>query len=760
MRRPAFLFVCTLIIAVISAGNIFAQHRARPVKTGKKPPAFPPYIKYKNRPPKINPYLVDSLMHPIPMARVLFHDNIDKEQLKADMVDGVKDTAIIVRGDSLKTEQWSQVILDNVDSMQILIENMPANGRDEFTENQQKIRYLRAVREMLQLYNRDPSPDMEFYRGLVDNMHAMLVAVNEKKLMEFAVENTNIFSIMNGKNLFEPSSDVRAYLYSELGKADPKMMIMRLEEFATDTFASEIIKRAAVFLPDVVFKYALSSNLKLRNAVYNTKDPLVQAIVAIAVDSKAPLKAFPFLSDVYYGRKTIDQIDSIADQNGPYFQNLVRLKVQNDSIAQSTYVDELSYRSIKYVRQMNELHEARDEVRFKCIDSLPSTSLFFIMVYGQDEIYTSTFLGVFKRLVERMQPLRGNQLLDSLHADHFRTFIRMCAGYNTLSAFLGTMEDSSRAKLMTNFIGGLEKGREDDLEDAVDVADAFGSIRDSALSAFLLKKVKENYENSYYTHRSKKGMVIYSLLVRLFDGNKASNSDTNAAVTSSRLHLPPINKVRYKDLTDDSGIVYQQVFFFGDKDGQDSYESFMSEFRRDSKWKIVTGEYWNVISNTVGEPTVIYANLPLKEPDDEEALSRLSKFLFVNNIHPTVMVHRGHSYHLKATLARLNPFVKIVVLGSCGGYHNLATVLDRTPDAHIISSKQTGTMYVNEPIIKSLNTRLTEGADVDWIGMWRELDVYFANKPEALEKFSDYVPPYKNLGAIFIKAYRKMMAAE
>ena len=100
---------------------------------------------------------------------------------------------------------------------------------------------------------------------------------------------------------------------------------------------------------------------------------------------------------------------------------------------------------------------------------------------------------------------------------------------------------------------------------------------------------------------------------------------------------------------------------------------------------------------------------------------------------------------------------KIVMLGSCGGYHNLGKVLDQSPDAHIISSKQVGAMNVNEPIIKAINDQLVAGNDVDWINTWKSLNVYFANKGKLKELFNDYIPPHKNLGAIFIKAYRRML---
>jgi hypothetical protein len=243
----------------------------------------------------------------------------------------------------------------------------------------------------------------------------------------------------------------------------------------------------------------------------------------------------------------------------------------------------------------------------------------------------------------------------------------------------------------------------------------------------------------------------------LFQGNRISGIDTGAAVASARLKLPPINKVPFAFLVSDSNIVYQQVFFYGDKDGQDSYDSYLETFRKDKNWKVINQQYWTEISSTTGKKVVIYANLPLKEPEDEDAQDKLTKFMNDSGIHPTIMIHRGHSYHLPVTLNKLTPDVKIVILGSCGGYHNLALVLDHAPNAHIISSKQTGVRAVNEPMIKAMNEKLLEGADINWISMWRELESQFKNKPDVMEKFDDYVPPYKNLGAIFIKAYRQIM---
>ena len=115
---------------------------------------------------------------------------------------------------------------------------------------------------------------------------------------------------------------------------------------------------------------------------------------------------------------------------------------------------------------------------------------------------------------------------------------------------------------------------------------------------------------------------------------------------------------------------------------------------------------------------------------------------------------------MRYSLEQIQPSAKIVVLGSCGGYNNLSEVLSISRDAHIISSKQVGTKSVNEPILEAINNNLLEGNNIDWLPIWQGLTEKFRKDPVARERFDDYIPPYKNLGAIFIKAYRKAMGDE
>jgi hypothetical protein len=239
-----------------------------------------------------------------------------------------------------------------------------------------------------------------------------------------------------------------------------------------------------------------------------------------------------------------------------------------------------------------------------------------------------------------------------------------------------------------------------------------------------------------------------------------SADTTNKVDLSKELGIASIYGQDYRSLTDDSGRVIQQVFFYGDedKDGQNSYENFMNMFRGKPEWKVQTNENWATITSTKGHPVWIFANRPLLGNDDPDAKAqeKLNDYLFDRKLKPTIVIHRGHSYHLQYTLRQLAPTARIVVLGSCGGYNNLNEVLTVCEDAHIISSKQVGTKTVNEPILQAINNNLLSGRNIDWITMWRGLSSRFTDTASR-EKFEDYIPPYKNLGAIFIRAYRKSM---
>jgi hypothetical protein len=736
-RNFALVFLLIASLSVLVSPDASAQRKKKKKK--------------KEKIEKLEPWEIDTLITPIPINRQMFTGNIDKQIKKADLKDGSAD-GVIELEDTTVSRIVTQALLKDARRVMIHVENLPN------TPAQRKIQYHRALENTLRRLNAKPlTPDNANYiKRSVNNFEELVLAREQNRVMDYVKQNANIYTLDNSE-LLNDYPEAKAYVFESVGKAKPEIMIKRLPEFARESYADPVIAAAAKVVPGTILTYATSTSA-LSTAVRRNKDPLVQTIVRIGTESRTPLKALPFLTDIHNKKRTIREVDAITASPKAYYKALVELKMAGNNISEKAIDQELNLRGLEFVREVNRLHDSPAPIRFKSLMDFGAEDLYFMMIGSQDEIYTSSFTWMFDRMLEKMKPMSGDQLLEKVRKDHFRTFIRMAAGYNKLSPFLESMSEDKKNGLMQEFVANLEKGAEDDLEDAVDVADAFGSVSDPKLIAFLKDEIKSNYERTYNANNeeSNKGVIVYGLLSTIFN-----SADNSTALSGQLSVIPPITFVPYESLKNDKGQVIIQTFFYGDEDGKSSFASFKNNFPA-AKWKVTSNKSWVTYSSLGEHPIIVYANLPLSEPKDEEAQHELQAYLNDNNIVPTMVIHRGHSYHLGGSLENLTPDVKVVMLGSCGGYHNLAQVLDKAPDANIISSKQVGAMSVNEPIIRTMFDQLLQGRDIDWIGSWSSLEKYFGGRnAQERDLFSDYVPPNKNLGAIFIKAYRKMaMKAE
>lgn len=701
----------------------------------------------------------------IPIGRIGFHDNIDKEQAAALKFDGKADDLVRVSDDQTINLQVTNALIKQIDDMQVQIE------LDSALDHRLKIKYLSGLYVMIHDYN----IKRNYRRIAPEEAPSMVQAYRD--MMKADIKGASILPYVQdlsfdaGEKMIEPFRDnpgykeARGVLFAKYAFNNLATVMTQIGGYLEYPATDSVIAAVARKYPNQVLTYA-TSYTPVATAIKKNQDPIVQLIVQIGNSGQSTL-ILPFIDELMAGTTTVEKLSAIVDNEDQYFKQLVRSAItlqrrKNDGeniIGLKAMMENLQARSLHYIREMNDLHEEPANVRFRVVKDFTPEELYYLIVNGQEELYTSSYTnhsnaGLYDQMMARMKPPRGDSLLMLVEFDRFKKFIAMAAGFNTLDNFLKSMAPENANYLMKKYVSSLEKT--EDLEDAVDVANSFGSIRDPKLLAFLREEVRKNY---IFVSRKKerRGTVIYELLGSLFDTETDKGSDSSkASQMAAKLQLPPINFVTYNALLSDSGMVYQQVFFYGDKDGHDSYVSFMGNFPG-GEWKVSKNKYWTTIQSTKGKPVTIFANLPLEEPEDKTAIQKLSEYLDENDIHPTVFIHRGHSYHVNTTLDNLQSSAKIVVLGSCGGYHNLAIVLQKSPEAHIISSKQVGTRFVNEPIIRTLDETIRSGKNVDWVQMWASLGKRFAGDARNKELFSDYVPPHKNLGAIFIKAYKQIM---
>jgi hypothetical protein len=408
-----------------------------------------------------------------------------------------------------------------------------------------------------------------------------------------------------------------------------------------------------------------------------------------------------------------------------------------------------------FVGEINRLHDLQPGPRFRILEPFTPQELYYIAIMAEDEIYTSSYIGTYDRMMQRMGTPRGDSLLLGLRFDRFKKFIKLAAGYNKLAHFLSTMDKERAQSIMRAFATGLDKSKDmDDIEEAVDVADSYASIVDKSdlqdIGNLMLQQVQNNLQVSKQA-ASQKGEHIYNILDIMFRSAKDTTLDISAL-----LGIPPVYKMDYNQLVDDSGRIVQLVFFYGDKDGQGAFGYYLNRFSA-GEWKIDQSNKEWVTIRSLKNKIIIYANRPLDyEKDlDAQAQRNLLAYLAKNKLYPTVTIHRGHSYWVKYTIDQLPLSSRVVILGSCGGYHNLDLILNKCPDAQIVSSKQVGSGSINNPIIFKLNDKLRNSRNVEWIPFWKELEREMVTDAHKKDLFDDYVPPHKNLGAIFIKAYKK-----
>ena len=613
--------------------------------------------------------------------------------------------------------------------------------------------------------------------ALIDNFEKILKAnIDSLSMAPFIEEAPYEVGLINAEifNKNPGYKDSRKILYLKYSAANPARILTSIRPYINESFADSLVVLACKNDPKQLYDYASSSSSPEGKLIRRNNNPMVKAVTKLSQTPNA-LRYYPFLDDIIHQKQSIDSLKKYVD-DGPggydsvgYFKQLVKTEIgyYERLVKKDTPIamfgtnglrDMLQRKSLQhFITPINELHEQNNlAIRMKAIQPLSAEELYFMMAMGENDIYTSSYKHSFSRLLQLLGPSpRTDKLLMSVKMDYFKKFIKMAANFNQLDTVLKMMPEENATTLMKAFVSNLDE--KSNLEDAVDVADSYSSITNKDLLKKMLANIAENEQRSIEENNAK-GKTIYGLLKQVF----LSFNDNSIDLTS-QLGIPSIYSLDYKYLADEKGRVVQQVFFYGDDDGKKHFPQFISSFNS-KEWKVTKQKEWAEIKSIKGKPVWIYANLPLDSDKnlDDTAQKHLSIYLRKFDLNPSIVIHRGHSYWLPGTIRNMPGSAKIILLGSCGGYKNLTEILDICPDAHIVSTKEIGKGDINKPIINYINQTVAAGKPIVWKEMWASLTkLFYADANKSMrESWDDYVPPYKNLGAIFIKAYNKKMESE
>lgn len=695
----------------------------------------------------------------IPPGRLYFHDKVDKQQRAIDKLDGKRDNLVNLSRNEDINLQITDAFLRKIDDLQRDIEL-----NSLLVTNNDKVRYLAYLEKLLLDFT------LQYRAGKFPaSMSPQLVSYYEE-MMKANINGESIAPLIDRmpfetgtilSNIFPDNkgySVAKKLLYLKNTVPHPETIITGLWPYRNEADADSLIQQACLRVPFEVIRFAQATGSQEASMIRKSSNANVRLLVKMA-EMKSGQKLFPFFDELVNGRLNIDDMGTVMNDEVQYYKLLVKTKMSYTERMQKNqepifynYLEDMLEKKAKetFVNVMNELHEKPEAVRFKCVEPLNPQELYYTIVLSDDIIYTSTFINTYKRMMDRLTVRRGDSLLLTVHLDHFKKFIKMAASYDQLDNFLSSMDSTSGRMLMNAFVSNLE--RNNSLEDAADVADSYGGINNESIKQLMLDRIQKSLDRST-KDRNQKGSVIYAIIQTIF--KSAGDSTVNI---SDKLGIPPVYSVSNAALSDSADRIIMQVFFYGDDDGKNFFPKYLNLFANKTEWSIAGNEEWVTIKSLKGKPLWIYVNRPLDNDTykDSAAQAHLAQYLRTNHLSPTVIVHRGHSYWVKYTIDQLPSSGKIIVLGSCGGFKNMNDILKHCEDAQIISSKEIGAGAVNDIILKAITETMRSGKNIEWINMWRGLSAQFPSG-ESKERFSNYVPPHKNLGAIFLKAYKKAM---
>jgi hypothetical protein len=695
----------------------------------------------------------------IDIRRIKLHEDIDTVQNKLASLSFYSATTLSRPEDDSITIRVKQMFLERIDSLQAAIE------KNSDYDHRIKVKYLTGLNKLLwQLpaafrdgklnYKMLPEVleayirylDLDFTRGSLQSV---------VQLFHYEINEM----IFNNQTVFFDNSDleiVRMRIYLQYINLNPVQILPTIQPYLNQSFADSLLITAAEKFPAMFYNYASATGTEVGKRIQQINHPLVNTVAKVAREPKARL-IYPYLPFLLNGELTIDSVKNDLSDNNQYYNlliNTLQKYIHQKSPAYSESIREINLVIRKkseefYINEINALHDEQPEVRFRILEPLTPIQLYYIIVNGEDILYASSYTGVYSRLMSLLDKSSGDSLFQLVQYDRFRKFIRMAAGYNRLDHFLSSMPALNAHMLMRSFVQGLEQGLS--LENAVDVADSYASIENKEFTWQISREIIRQ-QAMHKVAGNNRGFAVYDILQSIF----RSAYDSAKALTLN-YSISPVYGLSNIQLSDTAGQVIEQLFFYGDKDGIESFNNFLALFSGKKEWQIIKREDWVEIIARTGKSIRIYANVPHDNSSGEDldarAQSRLNRHLADSNLQPRIVVHRGHSYHLKYTLEQLPESAKIVILGSCGSYQNLDAVLEVCPDAHILSSKEVGTRLVNEPVLRIINESLRNGQGVNWIKVWKQLAGEM-KEGYAKERLENYIPPHQNMGALFIKAFR------
>ncbi|GEM_PF-1073076 len=571
------------------------------------------------------------------------------------------------------------------------------------------------------------------------------IVLDERTRAILALKKNILQSIQNIHSFINKDYAEEVLMYA--AQKEPDELFKKITDFKGKFYCKKVLEECAVNAPVSLKRYLYNPREMVNYILGYSQNPVVKKVFEINPQLGYRSKPLLLLDEIADGKLSVTEAINISNDPNELFSRVVKIISRPKYIGRYSIDREMRDYSLRFIREINEKIATGAALPFSSVENFGSADLYFLMLYGRDEVFTSTFNGLFNRFIQKLPRDNGDAFLASVSYNQFRDFLSLCANYGTLEEFLTKFSPEAKKKLLQSYVAKLETEK-DNLSSLVLVAEAISNLKDNTLLNVLQESIKKEYER-VKAAKDQIGISIYGVLASMISGNAVVDAPWYQKI-SQQFKISPATTLASSALFVDGSGCTEQMYFYNDDDGRSSFINFMNSYKNQSAWAIDDRNSYVRIYSRQQKKVEIFANKPGSE---ENGINAIDDYLKENKLIPTVVVHRGHSFHTESTLERIPASTRLLFIGSCGGFYKISVALENAPDAHIISTKQVGTKTVNDIMLFALNENIRAGKDIDWNEFWNKMHDKLGNN----QYFGDYVPPHKNLEAIFIRAYYKIL---
>lgn len=569
---------------------------------------------------------------------------------------------------------------------------------------------------------------------------------------EFTAEERKIMQLK--QNVSKALQNISSFINEPYAKevllyaatVQPDEVLQKSNDFRTKFFLTEVLECAAKQAPVSAKRY-LTNPAHLVTMMLNKSDnPYIKTMLQINEATKFKSRPYLLIDQLTQQQMSVEEAIRISEDQQLLFKVLVRLVAQKNYIGKYSIEREFSYYALRFMREINDKIGQPDNIRFASLNNFSNDEIYFLTVYGREEVFSSTFVGIFNRYEMSLDNISDREFKRIISLPKWRTFIALCAANGKLGKLLSHFSPDQREELLHQFVAGLDEN-DSNFDETIMVSETVASTDDKTILQHIERHIKQ-----FYLHCDSIGntrcMATYGILAGLCK-DKATYDPRWFKMMAKKYQAAELTTLRFKSV-EVRNVIVEQMFFYDDEDGRESYQNFLSSFRNSQNWK--TEEYFSYvkIASVVGKRIEIYANKPSFVESGNQNIQRI---FTENNYSPSIIIHRGHSFHTEASLEKVPESAKFVFIGSCGGFYKASIATQNAPGAHIIATRQIGTKHINDPLIFAVNEAFREGKDIEWPQFWDKMKSSLGN----YSLFYDYVPPHKNIESLFQQAYYKTL---